>query len=334
MAILVVAGATAGYVFLEGWSVLDSLYMTVITVTTVGFGEVHPLSHQGRIMTIVVTMVGVGTVLYILGMLTQLVVEGRLREMMGRRSMQRKIRSLKDHYIICGFGRIGSLVYDMLQASGLEILVIDSSEEALARLEEEGGNFILGSATEDEVLLDAGLERARGLVATVQSDADNVYIVLTAKGIRPDLYVVARSTEAGSERKLKRAGADKVVSPYLIGAQRMAQTVIRPTVADFVELTFLNTHKALQMEELKVGSHTELAGVSLKDSGLRQRLDLIIMAVRKPDGEMVFNPPADTVIQVSDTLIALGPSPSMNKLAKILGSPQRPGAAKRNQLTP
>ncbi|MFH1034761.1 MAG: potassium channel protein [Pseudomonadota bacterium] len=318
LALLVVGGGTAGYMLIEGWSLHDALFMTITTVTTVGYSEVHPLSYAGRNFSMVLIVGGVGTVLYILTMLTQVVVEGKLREVMGRRSLERKIRSLRGHYIICGFGRIGALVADMLREQGVELVVIENSEQVTRRLGQEGIHYVLGSATEDESLIAAGIERAKGLVATVNSDADNVYIVLTAKGIRPDLLIIARATEPGSERKLKRAGADKVVSPYFIGARRIAQTVLRPSVADFVDLTFHSTDLALRMEEVLVGMGSSLVGVSLRDSGIRQKLDLIVLAVKKPDDRMIFNPPAETIIEQDDTLIALGSQASMQKLEQIL----------------
>ena len=319
----VVLMGTFGYRWLEDYTWLEAVYMTIITVTTVGFGEVRPLSSAGRIFTMVLMLMGVGTILYLLTTLTQLVVEGKLREIMGRRSLERAIRSLKDHYIVCGYGRIGALVAEMIREAGREVVVIDNSEEVTRRLESDGIHYVLGSATEDESLLAAGVERAQGLIATVSSDADNVYIVLTAKDMRPDIFTIARATEPGSERKLKHAGADKVVSPYFIGARRIAQTVIRPSVADFIDLTFHSTTaQPLRMEELTVGAQAQLAGVSLKDSGIRQTLDLIVLAVKKSDGRMHFNPPADTVVEVGDTLIAMGPGSSMSKLAKILDGRQ------------
>jgi voltage-gated potassium channel len=323
MAMALVTGVllfgTLGYRLLENFGWLEALYMTVITVTTVGYGEVRPLGDVGRIFTMVLIGTGVGTILYILTAATQFMVEGKLREVLGRRSVERAIGSLKGHYIICGYGRIGALVCEMLLDAGRQVVVIDSNEEVTRRLGAENVHYVLGSATEDESLLAAGVERARGLVATVSSDADNVYIVLTAKDIRPDLFVIARATEPGSERKLRHAGADKVVSPYFIGARRIAQTVIRPSVADFIDLTFHSTlDQPLRMEELTVGPGAELAGTSLKDSGIRHKLDLIVLAVKKQDGSMRFNPPADTVVEVGDTLIAMGPGSSMSKLTKAL----------------
>ncbi len=317
----VLAFGTMGFHWLEQYSWLEALYMTVITVTTVGYGEVRPLNDLGRLFAMVLILLGVGTILYILTASTQFMVEGKLRDILGRRSVERAIRSLKDHYIVCGYGRIGALVAEMLLDAGRQVVIIDSDDEVTRRLEQEGFNYVLGSATEDEMLLEAGIERAQGLVATVSSDADNVYIVLTAKDMLPGLFVIARATEPGSERKLRHAGADKVVSPYYIGARRIAQTVIRPSVADFIDLTFHGTtDQPLRMEEMSVGAGAKLVGVSLLDSGLRQKLDLIVLAIKKTDGDMRFNPPADTVVEVGDTLIAMGPAASMSKLAKLLGS--------------
>ena len=316
---LVLTTGTVGYVAIEGWSFLDAVYMTIITVTTVGYGETNALSPAGRVFTIFIIIIGVGLVLYLLTQITQMVVEGKLRQMLGRRHLVRGIRAMRDHYIVCGHGRIGSLVVDLLHDRGIPVVVVDNDREVTLRLEDEQIPYVLGAATEDENLLAAGIERARGLVATVSSDANNVYIVLTAKGIRPDLFVIARATEPGSERKLKRAGADKVVSPYFIGARRIAQTVIRPTVADFVELTFHGSDMALQMDELKVEPTAELAGLALKDSGIRQKLDIIILSIKKADGQMLFNPNADALIEVGDTLIVLGRRDATDKLAKMLG---------------
>ncbi|KIX11317.1 potassium channel family protein [Dethiosulfatarculus sandiegensis] len=320
MVLAVMMAGTVGYMVFEGWSFLDALYMTSITVSTVGFGETHALSQGGRFFTIFLIFSGVGVVFYILTQVTQMVVEGKIRQVMGRKNLQRRIRSLKGHYIICGYGRIGSMVTEMLVNKGVPVVILDTSQEITTRLEEQGILYVLGSATEDENLLAAGLDRAKGLVATVSSDADNVYIVLTAKGIRPDIFVIARATEPGSERKLKRAGANKVVSPYFIGARRIAQTVIRPSVADFIDLTFHNADVALSMEELLVGKNTDLAGIPLKDSGIRQKLNLIILAIKKPDEQMIFNPDADTVLEIGDTLIAMGSKASMTKLGSMLDS--------------
>lgn len=319
MILLVLTGGTIGFMLIEGWPLLDSLYMTCITVTTVGFSEIHPLGNSGRIFTMALMFTGVGLVFYLLTTMTQAVVGGELRQIMGRRTLQRQIRSLKNHYIICGYGRIGALVATMLHEKGVDVVVVENDKEIAIRLEEEGILHVQGSATDDEVLMAAGIDRAKGLLASVSSDADNLYLILSAKSLRPDLLVIARASDPGGERKLKKAGADKVVSPYFIGARRIAQTVMRPSVADFVELTFHSTDMALQMEELVVGHGSELDGVVLKDSGIRQQLNLIILAVKRASGDMIFNPDANTVINVGDTLIALGTRESMIKLGDRLG---------------
>lgn len=320
LSLAILIGGTVGYCLLEGWSLFDSLYMTIITVTTVGFGEVRPLSPLGRSFTIILLLFGVGIILYLMTTMTQMVVEGKIREALGRRSVQKHIRAMRGHFIICGYGRIGSQVAHMLRENGIQTVIVDSSEKVRSRLTEANQDFIFGSATEDESLMDAGIDRARGLVASVSSDADNVFITLTAKGMNPDLFVIARATEPGSEIKLKRAGADKVVSPYFIGARRIAQMVIRPTVADFVDLTFHSSDMALRMEELKVGPNAELAGVTLMDSGIRKNLDVIVLAVKKANGGMIFNPPAHTVVEAGDTLVTMGPRDSMNKLGQMADS--------------
>jgi len=321
LGLLVISLGTVGYMLVEDWGFYESLYMTAITVTTVGFGEVHPLSPAGRLLTMVVMFIGVGSIFYLLTTLTQAVVEGKLREVMGRRHLRRQIRTLKDHYIICGYGRIGALVAKMLMEQGVETVILEASEEITRQLEEDGVHYVLGSATEDDNLKAAGIERAQGLVATVSSDADNVFITLSAKQINPDILVIARATELINERKLKLAGADKVVSPYFIGARRIAQTVIRPSVADFVDLTFHGGDLGLQMEELVMGEGTVLDGLALKDTGIRRDYNLIILAVKKSDEQMLFNPEADTVINVGDTLIALGTQHSMQRLGEKLNSP-------------
>ena len=320
LSLAIVAGGTLGYHFIEGWSLFESLYMTAITVTTVGFGEIRPLSETGRVLTLALMIFGVGIVLYLITTFSQMVVEGKLRQILGRRNVEKHIRSLRDHFIICGYGRIGSQVARMLGDNGYKTVIVDNHPDIGRRLENSGQDFFYGSATEDDSLLKAGIERAKGLVATVSSDADNVFITLTAKGMNPDLFVIARATEPGSELKLRRAGADKVVSPYFIGARRIAQMVMRPTVADFVDLTFHGTDEALRMEEMKVGPRAELAGVSLMDSGIRHKLDIIVLAVKKTSGGMIFNPPAHTVVEAGDTLVTMGPSSSMNQLNKMVDS--------------
>ena len=306
-----------GYVILEGWSFFDGLYMTVITLTTVGYGEVRPLSQTGRIFTILLIFWGVGFMLYIVTAIAQVVVEGKLRDIFGRQRVEREIRQLKGHYIICGFGRIGEVISRELSHNHIPIVVVDNQPQNTPTLERSGYLHVIGNATQEEVLLAAGIERAQGLVSVVSSDADNVYIVLSARSLNPQLNIVTRAGEPGSEQKLRRAGANEVISPYELGGQRMAQTILRPTVVDFMDVA-LGEGIDLSLEEIPVGGHSDIIGRPLKDSGIRQTMDLIIVAIKRLDGTMLFNPQPDAPILQGDTLIALGSQANLDKLMHLL----------------
>jgi voltage-gated potassium channel len=306
-----------GFMWLEGWGFFDSLYMTVTTLTTVGYGEVHPLDRIGRIYNMVLILTGMGVMLYIVGSLARVVIEGELQSVLGRRKLIKHIKRLKNHYIICGFGRIGEIIARQLKGRGLSLVVVEGDPALLARLEASGYYFINGDATRDEILLEAGIERAKGLVAVVGSDASNVYIVLTARSLNPQLFIVARGEEPGSEQKLLRAGADKVESPYRMGGQKMAHTILHPTVVTFMELA-MKEGVDWSMEEISVGQTSPLLGVPLKDSGIRQKLDLILVAIKRADGEMLFNPSHETPILAGDTLIALGLRKNLDALEEMV----------------
>jgi voltage-gated potassium channel len=313
---LLVAGSL-GFVWLEGWSFLDSLYMTVTTLATVGYGEIHPLSQVGRIYNMVLILTGMGVLLYILGALARVVIEGEFQAILGRRKLIKHIKRLKNHYIICGFGRIGEIIARHLKMRGLSLVVVEHKQSLASRLEETGYYFIIGDATREEVLLEAGLERAKGLISVLPTDADNVYVVLTARSLNPGLFIVARGEEPGSEKKLVRAGADKVESPHQMGGQKMAQTIMRPTVVTFMELA-MKEGVDWTMEEIAVGQTSSLLGVPLADSGIRQKLNLILVAIKRADGEMLFNPSHETPILAGDTLIALGLRKNLDALEKLV----------------
>jgi voltage-gated potassium channel len=306
-----------GYVVLEGWTYFEGLYMTVITLTTVGYGEVRPLSQTGRTFTILLIFWGVGFMFYVVTAIAQVVVEGQIQDVFGRRRLEREIRNLKDHFIICGFGRIGEVISRELNNNGIPIVVVDNRTQHTPILERSGYLHVIGNATQEEVLLTAGIERARGLISVVSSDADNVYIVLTARSMNPNLTIVSRAGETGSEQKLRRAGANEVISPYELGGQRMAQTILRPTVVDFMDVA-LGEGIDLSLEEVPVGGTSDIIGKPIKDSGIRQRLDLIIVAIKRLDGTMLFNPQPDAPILQGDTLIALGSKVNLDKLLHLL----------------
>ncbi len=315
---VILFAGTAGYMIIERWSFLDSLYMTVITITTVGYREVGKVSEAGRIFTIFVIFSGVGIIAYILGIVAQAMVDFQMRSIIGRKRLGLKIRTMKNHYIICGFGRLGKIICRELKASNTPIVVIDNNPENRQVLEDEGIPYINDDATVEDVLIEAGIERAKGLVSVVASDADNVFITMTARGLNPSLFILARADEERTEKKLIRAGADRVVMPYLIGGQRMAQTILKPVVTDFLELTVHNRQIGLEMGELEVSENSRLDGVTLIDSGIRQEMDVIIVAISKKSGEMKFNPSSQTRIEAGDTLISLGKSEDLRKLAQIL----------------
>src|SRR6185369_7937712 len=304
--LMLITGGTLGYMTIEGWRLLDAAYMSVITLGTVGFKEVHDLSDGGKLFTMGLIVVGVSVLGYIVGSLAQIMFEGQIQRIIGRKKVEKKIDSLSGHYIICGFGRIGSLICKEFKSNGLKFVIIEKNAEATERLQEDGYLFMKGDATLDETLLRAGIKRAKGLISVVTSDSENVYITLTARGLNPDLYILARSGEEGSDIKLKRAGANKVVSPYIIGGSRMAQSVLRPNVVDFIEIATGREHLELQMEELQIPVSSAFVGENLISSGFRKETGTIIVGIKKWNGKMVFNPDSHSKIEAGDTLIVLG----------------------------
>ena len=322
-AIIIVVG-TIGYMAIEGWSLLDSFYMVVITITTIGFGEINPLSQTGRLFTLIIAIFGVATAAYVLGQLTRAIVEGSLNKVLGRRMLEAQIRKMRNHYVLCGYGRIGRMVSQQIMGRGLPLVVVENHTEVMDQLERDGVPFLRGDASDEERLMAAGIKEARGLISAVSSDADNLYIVLTARSLNPNLFILARASEERSIKKLKGAGADRVVSPYFIGARKMAQTILRPAVADFLESTVHGEgeedHFTLAMEEILVTPSSKINNVTLMESGIRRELDLIVIAIKKSGGQMHFNPSATTTIEIGDTLIAVGLRENMDRLAKLLGA--------------
>jgi len=289
---------------IEGWSLSEAIYMTIITITTVGYGEVHPLSHAGRIFSIGLIVGGVGGGLFMLTALIQYVVEGRLGTTLWRRQMKGKIAKLRDHFVLCGYGRVGEEIARTFTEEGIPFVIVDSRPDNISMAEAEGYLCLLGDATSDKLLLDAGIERARGLVAAVGSDADNTYIALSARGMRPDLFIEARATTAEAETKLKRAGADRVVSPSSIGARRMALLALRPAVVDFIDTVTYRRGQELQMENIAVGQDSPLASLTIE--AIHKQVKTVILAISKKSGKLLTNPTSDTTIEVGDRLIIMG----------------------------
>ncbi len=316
--IVIVVGGTFGYMLIEGWDVLDAFYMTVITYSTVGYSEVHEISKLGRLYTAVLIFLGVGFFLYVAGAIIQFMVEGQIRTVLGRRKLDKKINRLNEHYIVCGYGRIGRVLCETVRRSPIDLVVIESDEALVAAMDHDNVLYLRGDATDEKLLLKAGIQRARGLVAALGTDADNVFLVLTARQVAPDLFITARASGKDAQNKLRAAGADIVESPYEMGAARMAQRILRPTVTTFLDLAFGSSRTDIQMEEIPVHPDSALTGVMLKDSGIRQKYNLIIIAIKKPDGSMHFNPSFEARITPEDTMVAVGESDTLQQLEKIL----------------
>ncbi len=315
LAFMILIIGTLGYMMIEGWDFMDSLYMTVITVSTVGYGEVRQVDYPGRIFTILIVLTGVGFSVYVAGAVVQFMVEGQIRQIMGRRRLDQKLRRLKNHYIICGYGRIGRVLVRNLRRNIPNLVVIDNNPNLISVMEEDGVLYITGDATEESTLIKAGLEEAQGLVSALATDTNNVFLVLTARQLNPDLDIIARAGRDRSKDKLKAAGATTVESPYEMGALRMAQRILRPKVTSFLDFALSAKRQDILMEELPVSPESSLANLTLKDSGIRQRYNLIVIAIEKATGEMLFNPSFEAVIAAGDTLIAVGEEPNLHSLA-------------------
>ncbi|MBU0482589.1 MAG: NAD-binding protein [Proteobacteria bacterium] len=298
---------TLGFMWIDGADFLSSLYMTVITIAAVGYDEVIPLSPGGRIFTIFLIFIGIGFVLFLFREITEVVVEGGLRRTLGRMKMQKKVARLKDHFIVCGYGRIGKVICKILDENKRPFVVIEKSNHKIQSIIDSGYLVLEGEASTDQILKEAGIDNAKGLIAVVSSDADTVYITLSARGLRPDLFIMARSSgDDGAEQKLIRAGADKVFSPYFIGATRMAQQLVRPTVIDFIDLAVHGGELGLRLEEMVVSEKSAFVGQTLFDTGIRKNHNLIVVAIKRHHGEMIFNPNPRSEINASDTLVLLG----------------------------
>ena len=315
---------TVVFHLLEGWSILDSLYVTAQTLTTVGFGDLAPSTRAGRAFAIVFMMAGVGVVLYALTTTVQSIVHSELFSTYGR---SRKMSNMRDHFIICGAGRVGSHLLRNLSSTNETFLVIETDSAKVEALTDLGIPVLARDATLEESLREAGVERARGLAACLPDDADNVYVVLTARDLNPNLHIVARAAEEQAESKLIRAGANRVVAPTIIGGHRMAMALTKPAVGDFIDSVTANDLE-LGFEQLEVGSSSSLVGRKLNETVIRSELNIVIVSIKRNSGESVFNPSAETKIHGGDMLIAIGHPESLVKLTKLAAGPVR-----TNELT-
>jgi|SRR2546423_5327833 len=311
-----IAFGTAGFHLIEGWSLIDSLYMTVETVTTVGYGDVPPRSVGGRIFAIIFMFVGVGTVAYVLSSTVQRIVQSELIATFGARRRYREMSKLRNHYIICGAGRVGSHIIRDLERASAHFIVIEKDAERVAHLADRRVHVLVGDATLEETLREAGVERARGLAACLPDDADNVYVVLTARDLNPNLHIVARAAEEQAEAKLIRAGANRVVAPIIMGGRRMAVAMMKPAVDDFMD-SITADNLDLNFEQVEVEASSHLVGRPLRATPIRSELDVVIVSIRLRNGLRLFNPNAETVIEEGDLLIAIGRTDALVRLGKL-----------------
>ena len=314
-----ITSGTFGYVFVEDMSLFEALYMTLITISTVGFSEVKPLSPMGRMITIVIIVWGISLLTYTLGQVAKIFVEGELRIILGRRKLEKQIAALKNHYIICGYGRIGAIIAHELVAEKISIVVIEQDTTRIEELEARNILYLGMDATSDEALISAGLQSARGLVTAVSSDADNVFIALSAKELRPDIFILARASGVSSESKLLRAGATRVVCPYQMGAKRMAEILQKPTVIDFLDQTMMNSELGLAMEEAVIKEGSPLTEKTVMTSKLRQDFGVIIVAIKKISGEMIFNPGPGEGFDAGDVIVVIGEKEKLLRMTEEIG---------------
>lgn len=310
----VVVGGTIGYVVIEGWSAWDAFYMTMITVSTVGYREVHDLSRAGQAFTVLLVMGGVGTALYTVSLLASLLVEGELHQRWSARRRERMLDNLTNHFIVCGYGRIGSIIVEEFRRQGVPYVVIERDPERVHTVIEAGGMAVEADASNEDVLRRVGIQRARGFIAAVGTDAENVYAVLSARLQRPDLFIIGRAESEDARSKLLRAGADRVISPYQIGGQQIAQTALRPAVVDFVQLATSSENLDLSMEQVHIKEQAPLAGRTLLEANLRQRYGVVVVGIQRADGRMDFNPAPDTVMRAGDYLVVLGKADNLKEL--------------------
>lgn len=311
---------TIGFRLLEGYPLFDAFYMTLITITTVGYQEIRPLSHAGRVFNSFLILFGVSAMFVAVGAMTQTIIELQLQDRYGERRRRRAIMHMKDHFIVCGFGRVGRNAAFELQRAGFPFLVLDRNEQRVERATAAGMAAMRADATQDESLREAGIERARGFIAALATDADNVFVILSVKTLNPRLTVVTRASEENAEEKLRRAGADTVLSPYSIAGHRLAQALVRPHVVQLLDFAGQVVGLDVTMEQLRVAPGS--GAISRRLGALAPRESrLIVLAIGKPDGKMIFNPPVEMEISGGDVLIVMGEQPNLRSLENVLTSP-------------
>ncbi len=315
-----------GFMVIEEYGFVDALYMTVITLSTVGFQEVKPLDQAGRIFTVCLILLGAGFVAYNINLLAGILLDGQLIDMYRRRKLSKLLENMTDHFIVCGHGQMGQIVARELCRANLGVVVIDKEPAVIQKVQESRIVHVAEDATEEETLVMAGVQRARGLVSVVSRDTDNVFIVLTARDLNRNLQILARAGTQGAEKRLMKAGANRVVSPYASGAFRIAQNILQPTVTDFLELALSGEGMELSMEETEIPEGAPLVGKDLVSSGIRSQYNLIIVAIKRKDARMIYNPLSQEELREGDVLIAIGPRENLARFRASLAGRSLPDA--------
>jgi len=312
---------TIGFTLIDHYPPFDAFYMTLITLTTVGYAEIHPLSQAGRIFNCFLIIFGVTTIFIAIGGMTQTIIELELGDAIGKRRNKRMIDKLKDHFIVCGYGRVGRGAAVELLHAGVPFVVVDIQPERVERALHEGMLAVAADSTHDDTLRQVGIERARGLVAALATDADNLFVLLSAKGLNPRIYVATRAAEEGAEAKMRRAGADAVFAPYALAGHRLAQSLLRPHVVQFLDFTTTDIGMDISIEQVRVAETSEMVSKSIRDMQIGRDVGVIVMAIRRSNGEMMFNPPADTTIEAGDYLIVMGRMENLRALEGLVAEP-------------
>ncbi|MFP4011932.1 MAG: potassium channel family protein [Spirochaetaceae bacterium] len=304
---------TIGYMVIEGWNLIDSFYMTILAISTTGFREVHPLSDPGKMLSVIIIVAGLIAIAHLAGRVAQLLIEYYV---LRRRRMDRRIQRQRGHYIVCGYGRMGRQVCLELESEGAHYVVVEKSEDLSEALTASGVMYVLGDATNDETLLRAGIEQAVGLITVASTDPENVYTTLSAKALNPNVFVVARALQDETESKLRKAGADRVIKPYEHVGQRMAQLLLRPDIVEFIDTVAHEAGKDIKIEATTVGERSPFVGRQLYDTPIRNELNIIIVVIRRADGELIYNPASTVELKAGDRLIAVGDKENLKRLAE------------------
>ena len=320
-----------GYHLIEDMTWFEGLYMTFITISTIGFKELHTLSNEGRVFTMLLFVTGIGVISYIASQTTQLLFEG---ELFYKRAMKKRLEKMENHYIICGYGRIGNRIADVLQSEGLPVVIVDNNESSIQQLKEDKMPYVEGDAEDEDTLLEAGIDKAQSLICTLSSDQDNVFTTLLARDLNPNLFILVRTNETTNKNRVLRAGADKVISPYEIGADRMANVILRPHVDQFVDSITKYTMQDRTFDEALIVEGSVLAGKSLAEVNLRTQYGVLIIAIMPKGGNLQFNPDSSSTINVGDSLILIGDLEQIDKFRREVCNDSRPLAERtRNSET-